>query len=149
MDWSLTPASEKLVIRQSVGLLLSNGIAALFLSGCGSIVSFKKQGNIAVRGSNQHSKKCTWLSIPNTPSSSNDIITFQFSNFHVPCHHGHVKLHARGDGGKINTFCGADPPPVTSLPASGQITLEIKLEKGIPVWGFDLQHKTEYLGNKN
>lgn len=130
------------------GLLLSYSIAALFLSGCGSIVSLQKPGNIVVRGSNQQSKKCTWLSIPSTPSSSNDVITFQFSYFYVPCHHGHVMLQARGDGGKINTFCGADPPPVSSLPASSQITLEIKLEKGSPVWGFDLQHKTEYLGNK-
>lgn len=126
----------------------ASGIAALFLSGCGSIVSFKKPGNIAVRGSNQQSKKCTWLSIPRTPSSSNDVITFQFFYFHVPCHHGHVMLHARGDDRKMNTFCGADPPPVSSLPASSQITLEIKLEKGSPVWGFDLQYKTEYLGNK-
>ena len=130
------------------GLLLSYSIAALSLSGCGSIVSLQKPGNITVRGSNQQSKKCTWLSSPSTPSSSNDVITFQFSYFYVPCRHGHVMLHARGDGGKMNTFCGADPPPVSSLPASSQITLEIKLEKGSPVWGFDLQHKTEYLGNK-
>lgn len=122
-------------------------MAGLFLSGCGSIVSFKKPGNIAVRGSNQQSKKCTWLSIPSTPSLSNDVITFQFTYFNVPCHHGHVILHARGDGGKMKTFCGADSPPVSSLPASSQITLDIKLEKGAPVWGFDLQHKTEYLGN--
>ena len=48
----------------------------------------------------------------------------------------------------MNTFCGVDPPPVSSLPASSQIILEVRLEKGSPVWGFNLQHKTEYLGNK-
>lgn len=45
------------------------------------------------------------------------------------------------------TFCGADPPPVTSLPASSQITLEVKLDKGSNVWGIDLNYKTEFLGN--
>lgn len=56
-------------------------------------------------------------------------------------------LHAR-DGGKIETLCGADPPPVSSLPASSQIRLEIKLEKGAAVWGFDVKYKTESLGNE-
>lgn len=45
------------------------------------------------------------------------------------------------------TFCGADPPPVTSLPASSQITLEVKLDKGSNVWGIDLNYKTDFLGN--
>lgn len=45
------------------------------------------------------------------------------------------------------TFCGADPPPVTSLPASSQITLEVKLDKGSNVWGIDLKYKTDFLGN--
>ena len=54
-------------------------------------------------------------------------------------------LDARNGGKK--TFCGADPPPVTSLPATSQITLEVKLEKGADVWGFDLMYKTESLGN--
>ena len=45
------------------------------------------------------------------------------------------------------TFCGADPPPVTSLPASSQITLEVKLGKGSNVWGIDLNYKTDFLGN--
>lgn len=45
------------------------------------------------------------------------------------------------------TFCGADPPPVTSLPASSQITLDVKLDKGSNVWGIDLNYKTGFLGN--
>ena len=45
------------------------------------------------------------------------------------------------------TFCGADPPPVTSLPASSQITLDVKLDKGSNVWGIDLNYKTDFLGN--
>ena len=45
------------------------------------------------------------------------------------------------------TFCGADPPPVTSLPASSQITVEVKLDKGSNVWGIDLNYKTDFLGN--
>lgn len=45
------------------------------------------------------------------------------------------------------TFCGADPPPVTSLPALSQITLEVKLDKGSNVWGIDLNYKTDFLGN--
>lgn len=128
-------------------MLYCNGISGLFLLGCGSIVSFKEPGKISVRGSNQQFKRCTWLSIPSTPSSSNDIITFHFTYFDIPCQHGQVTLHAR-NGGKIKTLCGADPPPVSSFPASRQIRLEIKLEEGAAVWGFDVKYKTESLGNE-
>ncbi|KAJ7328673.1 hypothetical protein OS493_023948 [Desmophyllum pertusum] len=113
--------------------------------GCGTTVSFDKPGKISVRGSDQQSKKCTWLSIPRASSSSNDVITFHFTYFDVPCHHGHVILHAR-NGGKMKTLCGADPPQVSSLPASSQIRLAIKLEKGSDVWGFDLKYNIESLG---
>lgn len=117
-----------------------------YLVGCGSIISFEKPGKISFRGSDQQPKKCRWLSIPSTLASSNDVISFHFTYFDVPCRHGYVTLHDR-NGGKKKTFCGADPPPVTSLPASSQISLGIKLEIGASVWGFDLKYKTESLGN--
>lgn len=117
-----------------------------FLIGCGGVVSFEKPGKISVRGSDLQPTRCTWLFIPNTSSSSSDVVSFHFTYFDVPCHHGHVILHAR-NGGKKETFCGADPPSVTSLPSSSQIMVGIQLEKGAVVWGFDLKHKTESLGN--
>lgn len=112
------------------------------------MISLKKSGEIQVRGSHQQSKHCTWFSIPSAEDSSNDILSFHFTYFDVPCLHGQVTLYDR-NGGKKKTFCGADPPPVTSLPTTSQISLEIKLERGSDVWGFDLKYKTESLGNSN
>ena len=119
----------------------------LYPLGCGRIISLEKSGEIRVRGSDHQPKMCRWLSIPSPPNLSNDVINFHFTYLDVPCHHGHVTLHDR-NGGKKKTFCGADPPPITSLAATSQITLEINLEKGADVWGFDLQYNTESLGNQ-
>ena len=108
-------------------------------------MSLDKPGKITVRGSDKKQKICRWLATPRSPLSNN-IISFHFTYFDVPCHHGHVILNGR-NGGKKMTFCGADPPPVTSLPASSQITLDVKLDKGSNVWGIDLNYKTDFLGN--
>ncbi|XP_022788183.1 cubilin-like isoform X2 [Stylophora pistillata] len=113
--------------------------------GCGSIITLAKPNKISVRGSDRQTKECTWLSIPSRPSPQNEVITFHFIYFDVPCKHGHVMLLTRDDN-QIQKFCGADPPRVSSLPAARQIMVKLKLEKGAAVWGFDLKYRTEYLG---
>lgn len=117
-----------------------------YFLGCGSVLSLDKPGKITIRGSDKKHKICRWLATPRSPAVSNNIISFHFTYFDVPCRHGHVILNARNRGKKM-TFCGADPPPVTSLPASSQITVEVKLDKGSNVWGIDLNYKTDFLGN--
>lgn len=112
---------------------------------CGSIITPAKQSKISVRGSDRQTKECTWLSIPSQLSPQNEVITFHFTYFDVPCKHGHVILLARDDT-QIQKFCGADPPQVSSLPATSQIMVKLKHTKAAAVWGFDLKYRTEYLG---
>ena len=80
-----------------------------YLVGCGSIISFEKPGKISVRGSDQQPKKCRWLSTPSTLASSNDVISFHFTYFDVPCRHGYVTLHDR-NGGKKEDVLRCRPP---------------------------------------
>lgn len=128
-----------------LNLYFFDGLWNQLPSACGSIITPAKQSKISVRGSDRQTKECTWLSIPSQPSPQNEVITFHFTYFDVPCKHGHVILLARDDT-QIQKFCGADPPQVSSLPATSQIMVKLKLTKGAAVWGFDLKYRTEYLG---